>query len=67
MTQRCTTLQHPVLHQARSAMTWLSGYPAAQCLLTKCDGGDDTLIDYEALYSCKLNGAFECIAMGKTK
>lgn len=41
---------------ARSAMTWLSGYPAAQCLLTKCDGGDDTLIDYEALYSCKLNG-----------
>eukprot|EP00435_Cladocopium_sp_Y103_P064939 s5_g26.t1 len=25
---------------ARSAMTWLSGYPAAQCLLTKCDGGN---------------------------
>ena len=67
MVQGCTTLQHPVLNHTRSAMTWLSGYPAAQCLLTKCDGGDDTLIDYEALYSCKFNGAFECIAMREDK
>ena len=35
---------------------WLEGYADAQCLLTKCSGGDNTMLDYEALYACKLQG-----------
>ncbi|CAJ1424579.1 unnamed protein product, partial [Effrenium voratum] len=40
----------------RSALMWLEGYADAQCLLTKCSGGDNTMLDYEALYACKLQG-----------
>lgn len=41
---------------ARSSMEWFRGYASAQCLLTSCGGETDTLIDYEALFSCRLDG-----------
>ena len=55
--------QHQPQLLDRQALSWFRSRPKAQCLLMSCSADDDTLLDYEALYACTLNGALACLTV----